>query len=303
LTGECPGPFLVLTGPTAVGKTGVSLELAERTGAEIVSADSRQVYRGLDIGTAKPSAEERARVRHHLVDELDVGEPWSAGRFAEAANGRIREILARGRVPLVVGGSTLYLEALVHGLAEVPPGDPEVRRALTAQVAADPVALFEELRRVDPQGAETLDPTKSQRLVRALEVFRTTGRPWSSFFEARQPPPYRYRVVVLTREREELYRRIERRVDEMIERGLVEENRRLLEDGHRLDTNPLRTIGYQEPLAFLEGQISFEEMVRRLKRNTRRYAKRQLTWFRRRAEYEWVDLVVGEVGVMDCLLQ
>ena len=289
-----PGLFIVLAGPTAVGKTALSLAQAERLGAEIVSADSRQVYRGLDVGTAKPSPEERRRVPHHFVDELDPGAPWSAGRFAEMANERIRSILERGRVPLVVGGSTLYLEALVHGLAEVPPGDPAVRQALTEQAAENTTGLFEELRRVDPAGAATLDPTKTQRLIRALEVYRTTGRPWSSFFSARTPPPFRYRVIVLTREREDLYRRIETRVDVMIEHGLVEENRRLLEAGYRLDTNPLRTIGYQEPIAFLEKRISFEEMVRLLKRNTRRYAKRQLTWYRRRSEYEWVD-----VGLVD----
>jgi tRNA dimethylallyltransferase len=303
LSDERPGPFLVLTGPTAVGKTGLSLSLAEQLGAEIVSADSRQVYRGLDVGTAKPSPEELRRVRHHFVDELDLGEPWSAGRFAAAANARIGEILERGRVPLVVGGSTLYLEALVHGLAEVPPGDPDVRRALTARAAEDPGALYEELARIDPEGAATLDPTKTQRLVRALEVYRTTGRPWSSYFEARSPPPYRYRVVVLTRDREELYRRIEQRVDEMIGRGLVEENRRLLAAGHRLDTNPLRTIGYQEPIAFLEGRISFEAMVNRLKQNTRRYAKRQLTWFRRCSEYTWVGLDAVVLGGWEVLLQ
>jgi len=306
LSDDRPGPFLVLTGPTAVGKTELSLRVAERLGAEIVSADSRQVYRELDVGTAKPGEAERARVPHHFVDELALGTPWSAGRFADAANERIAAILDRGGVPLVVGGSTLYLEALVHGLANVPAGDPAVRAALVREVAtpAGAAALFEELQRVDPTGAATLDPTKTQRLVRALEVYRTTGRPWSSYFEAVTPPPYRYRVVVLTRARAELYRRVEARVAWMLEAGLVEENRRLLEAGFRLDTNPLRTIGYQEPIAYLTGAISYEEVVRRLGQNTRRYAKRQLTWFRRRVEYEWLDL--GEVsggGVLGVLLQ
>jgi tRNA dimethylallyltransferase len=301
LSDERPGPFLVLTGPTAVGKTELSLQVAERLGAEIVSADSRQVYRGLDVGTAKPGAAERVRVPHHFVDELPLGAPWSAGRFAEAANDRIGAMLERGTVPLVVGGSTLYLEALVHGLAEVPAGEPGVRALLTQQARAPggPEALYAELRQVDPAGAATLDPTKTQRLVRALEVYRTTGQPWSSYFTAVTPPPYRYRVIVLTRPREVLYRRIEERVERMLEAGLVEENRRLLEAGFRLDTNPLRTIGYQEPIAYLEGRIGYDEMVRRLKRNSRRYAKRQLTWLRRRGEYGWFDVEgvsVGEVG-------
>ncbi|MCH7638175.1 MAG: tRNA (adenosine(37)-N6)-dimethylallyltransferase MiaA [Bacteroidetes bacterium] len=287
-----PGPFLVLAGPTGVGKTALSLTIASRIGAEIVSADSRQVFRGLDIGTAKPSWNELAAVPHHFIDECNLGSLWSAGRFAEEANGRIAHIIQRGAVPLVVGGSTLYLEALVHGLADIPDSDPAIRAELNEQVSTLEGAqnLFEELERIDPEGAETLDPTKTQRLVRALEVYRTTGEPWSSFFAQAEPPPYRYRVVVLTRLREELYARIEARVDAMLDAGLLEENRGLMDAGFKLDTNPLRTIGYQEPFAHLSGEIDYDEMVRLLKRNTRRYAKRQLTWFRRRPEYEWVDL-------------
>jgi len=284
----------VLAGPTAVGKTALSLAIAGRIGAEIVSADSRQVFRGLDIGTAKPSADELKSIPHHFIDERDLGNPWSAGRFAEEANGRIADILRRGAIPLIVGGSTLYLEALVHGLADIPDSDPAIRAELNEQVSTLEGAqnLLEELERIDPEGAETLDPTKTQRLVRALEVYRTTGEPWSSFFARAEPPPYRYRVVVLTRPRAGLYARIEARVDAMLDAGLLEENRRLFESGFQLDTNPLRTIGYQEPLAHLSGEIDYDEMVRLLKRNTRRYAKRQLTWFRRRPEYEWVDLSV-----------
>lgn len=293
-----PGPFLVLTGPTAVGKTALSLEVAQRLGAEIISADSRQIYRRLSIGTAKPSLDEQRRIPHHFVDELPLGAPWSAGRFADAANARIRGILKRGRFPLVVGGSTLYLEALVHGLADVPVGDPEVRTRLMQEAVAPGGGerLFEELMQVDPAGAATLDPSKTQRLVRALEVVRSTGRPWSAFFSDRVPPPYRYRVIVLTRPRADLYRRIEARVDRMLEEGLLEENRQLLSDGYRLDTNPLRTIGYHEPFEHLVGVLSYADMVERLKRNSRRYAKRQLTWFRRRVEYEWLD-VSDRMGV------
>ena len=292
MSDERPGPFLVLAGPTAVGKTALSLAIAGRIGAEIVSADSRQVFRGLDIGTAKPSADELKSIPHHFIDERDLGNPWSAGRFAEEANGRIADILRRGAIPLIVGGSTLYLEALVHGLADIPDSDPAIRAELNEQVSTLEGAqnLLEELERIDPEGAETLDPTKTQRLVRALEVYRATGEPWSSFFAQAEPPPYRYRVVVLTRLREELYARIEARVDAMLDAGLLEENRGLMDAGFKLDTNPLRTIGYQEPFAHLSGEIDYDEMVRLLKRNTRRYAKRQLTWFRRRPEYEWVDL-------------
>lgn len=282
----------MLAGPTGVGKTELSLGVARRLGAEIISADSRQVFRGLDIGVARPSEADLEAIPHHFIGELDLGQTWSAGKFAEAANRRIAEILGRGTVPLIVGGSTLYLEALVHGLADVPDGDPAVRDELNKQVATIDGArkLFEELQRVDPEGAAGLDATKKQRLVRALEVYRTTGEPWSSFFERAEPPPYRYRVVVLTRPRPELYARIEARVDAMLAAGLLAENRRLMEAGFKLASNPLRTIGYQEPMAHLSGKLDYDVMVRLLKRNTRRYAKRQLTWLRRRPEYDWANL-------------
>jgi tRNA dimethylallyltransferase len=289
---ERPGPFLALAGPTGVGKTERSLALAGALGAEIVSADSRQVFRRLDVGTAKPDPEARARVRHHFVDELDPGEPWSAGRFARAAEERIAGILARGCVPLVVGGSTLYLDALLHGLADVPAAPPELRAELgrEAATAEGRARLVEELARADPAAAAAIDAANPRRLVRALEVLRATGRPASSFLAAAPLPAYRWRVVVLTRPRADLYARIDARVDAMLAAGLVEENRRLLGAGLRPDTDPLRTIGYREPMAYLREEVGYEEMVRLLKQNTRRYAKRQLTWFRRWPHAMWVDL-------------
>ncbi len=282
----------MIAGPTGVGKTALSLCIAGRLGAEIISADSRQVYRGLEIGVSKPPAEALKSIRHHFISERELDCPWSAGKFSEEANGRIAELLNRGAVPLVVGGSTLYLDALVHGLADLPESDLAIRAGLNDEASTNEgaQALFAELQRADPKGAATLDWTKKQRLVRALEVYRTTGKPWSSFFAKLEPPPYQYRVVVLTRPRKELYARIEARVDAMLHSGLLDENRRLLERGFRLNRNPLRTIGYQEPFDHLSGEIDYNEMVRLLKRNSRRYAKRQLTWFGHRAEYEWVDL-------------
>ena len=284
-------PFPVLTGPTAVGKTALSVRLAERIGAEIVSADSRQVYRALTIGTAKPEADVLARVRHHFIDERDLGEPFSAGTFAEEAEGRIGEILARGRLPLVVGGSTLYLHALLHGLADVPAVPPDVRTSVEGRLAREGAeALYRELTDVDPHSARAMDPTKTQRLVRALEVYHGTGRPLSSYHRAQRPPRFRYRVYVLHRDRAALYERVNRRVDVMLEAGLLGEVRGLLARGADPQTNALRTIGYQEAIAFLQGEIPREEMVRLIKRNTRRYAKRQLTWLRRFPPFEWVDL-------------
>lgn len=280
-----------MIGPTAVGKTALGLALAERLGGEIVSADSRQVYRQLSIGTAKPSAEERARVPHHFIDELDVSEPFSAGRFAEAAAARIEQILDRGRVPLVVGGSTLYIEALLHGLADIPATSAATRAHLTRRLEREgAAALFRELQELDPTSAATMDATKTQRVVRALEVYRDTGRPLSSFHARRPAVRFPFAPVVLTRPREVLYQRIDRRVDRMLEAGLVEENRRLLGAGIPPSANPLRTIGYREPMAYLRGEIGYDEMVRRLKRNSRRYAKRQLTWFRRHDDYAWLDV-------------
>jgi tRNA dimethylallyltransferase len=274
--------FLILTGPTAVGKTGLSLRLAARLRAEIISADSRQIYRGLDIGTAKPTPDERAQVPHHFIDERTLDEPFSAGRFADAAQARMRSILARGRLPLIVGGSTLYIDALRFGLAEVPQVAAEVRNAVEARLATEGARrLYRELERVDPQSAATMDPTKTQRLVRALEVFHGTGRPLSSYFENQPAPPFRYTTVVLNRPRTVLYRRINERVDAMLSAGLVDEVRGLLDHGIDPEAGPLKTIGYQEPIAYLHGHLSYEEMVARIKRNTRRYAKRQLTWFRR----------------------
>ena len=290
-------PFPVLTGPTAVGKTALSVRLAERLGAEIVSADSRQVYRELTVGTAKPEADVLARVPHHFIDELDLGEPFSAGAFAEGAEARIREILERGRVPLVVGGSTLYLHALLHGLADVPPVPAEVRTAVEGRLEREGAgALYRELERVDAASAQAMDPTKTQRLVRALEVYHGTGRPLSFYHRVQRPPPFRYRVYVLHRDRAALYERIGRRVDAMLEAGLIGEVRGLLARGADPATNALRTIGYREAIAFLQGRIPQAEMVRLIKRNTRRYAKRQLTWFRRFPDFEWLDLAQsGEV--------
>lgn len=290
-----------LTGPTGVGKTALSLAVAEVLGAEIVSCDSRQVFRQLDIGTAKPSHADRQRVPHHFIDERSLDEPWSAGQFAEDAEARIRDVHARGAEALVVGGSTLYLHALAHGLAALPEPDLAIREELNAVVASAEgrVALYAELQRADPEAAATLDPSKSQRLVRFVEIYRATGRPASSYWKDVVPPAFDVRVVVLDRPRDELYARINRRVDAMLDAGLMDEARDLHEAGYSRDEVPaLRTIGYQEPLAVLAGELSYDEMVERLKRNTRRYAKRQLTWFRRRDEYVWRDADTSVAAVV-----
>lgn len=285
------GPFLTITGPTAVGKTELSLAVAERLDAEIISADSRQVYRGIDVGTATPSSDERDRVPHHFVNERSLRDPFSAGAFADAANARIRDILSRGRVPLVVGGSTLYVHALQEGLADIPDVDPSVRASLERRLEDEgEQALYDELVAVDPAQAEKADPTKTHRVIRALEVYHGTGKPLTYYYENQPEPPFTYCTIVLNRDRERLYERINARVDRMLEHGLLDEVRAVMEmDGVRLDEPPLSTIGYREPIQHVRGDIAYDEMVRLVKRNTRRYAKRQLTWFRRYEDYVWLD--------------
>jgi len=282
-------PILTIAGPTAVGKTELSLKVAEQLDAEIVSVDSRQVYKELTIGTAKPSPDARRRVPHHFIGERSLHEPFSAGAYAEAANERIRDILARDRRPLVVGGATLYLHALQYGLADIPDVDSAVRDRLNRRLETEGQdALYEELKEVDPKQAAEADPTKTQKVIRALEVYHGTGKPLSYYYENQPEPPFEYATVVLNRDREKLYDRINRRVEQMLDAGLLEEVREVMKmDGVQLDEPPLSTIGYREPIQHLNGEIDYDEMVRLVKRNTRRYAKRQLTWFRRYDEYHW----------------
>ena len=287
--------LIVLTGPTAVGKTDLSLELANHLGAEIISADSRQVYRELQIGTAKPEPAALAAVPHHFINELSITQPFTAGRFQREAHSRMDEIVARGRRPIIVGGSTLYIHALTHGLAEIPEVPPAIRVEIESELRTDgPAPLFAELQKVDPQSAGTMDPTKTQRLVRALEVYRATGKPLSTYHDDQSPPSHRFRTLVLNRERDVLYERINERVDDMLSSGLLDEVRHLLGVGFDPDLNPLKTIGYQEPIGHLKGEISYSEMVRLVKRNSRRYAKRQLTWFRRDEDNIWLDASVPQ---------
>ncbi len=290
-------PVLVIAGPTGVGKTRLALDVAEALGTDILSADSRQAYRGLDIGTAKPTADELARVQHHWIDVLNVGDPTSAGLFAREADRYIAACHADGRTPLVVGGSTLYVDTVVRGLADLPdvPADIAAEAIRETQFPEGRERLYAELQHADPVASETLDPTKSQRLARLVGLLRATGRRPSDLWAEGAPPPRDVRLVVLDRPRADLYARIDARVDQMLANGLVDESRKLLDAGHDLSTVPLHTIGYQEPIRFLQGAIAEAEMVRLVKQNSRRYAKRQLTWLRRYATPFWVDARVTNV--------
>ncbi|GMQ81538.1 MAG: tRNA (adenosine(37)-N6)-dimethylallyltransferase MiaA [Rhodothermia bacterium] len=285
----------IIAGPTAVGKTSVSLKVAESVGAEIISCDSRQIFRQLSIGTAKPSPSELARVRHHLVDELDLDEPYSAGIFTRMAEELITGILDRGHLPMIVGGSTLYLHALLHGLADIPDIDPAVRERLNMRLVNDgSETLYQELLVADPKFASTLDNTKTQRVIRGLEVFEGTGQQLSSFHANQEPPPFEFDLFVLSCKREILYGRIDQRVDQMINEGLIDEVRGILERGTSKNSAALLSIGYQEVTRFVEGELDRDEMIELFKRNTRRYAKRQLTWFRKYEQATWIDLDSGD---------
>lgn len=285
-------PTVVILGPTATGKSALGLRLAEELGGEIVNADALQVYRGLDIGTAKPTAEERRRVPHHLVDVLDPAERYSAGEFARRARAAVAEIEERGRVPLVVGGSGLYLRALLEGISPVPRGDPAVRAALRRRLEVEGLpALTAELARRDPETAGRLAPGDTQRVLRALEVMEVSGRPLSAWIASQ--PFGRQRLpavrVGLTLPRSILYDHISDRVLQMVERGWVDEVEGLLAGGCDPDLPAFQAIGYRQIVRHVAGEWSLERAVDETVRATRRFAKRQLTWFRREAEVTWFD--------------
>ena len=272
--------ILVLSGPTASGKTAVALSLARAFPLEIVSADSMQVYRGMDIGTAKPTLAQRAEVPHHLVDVADPDEQFSAGRFVAEAEEAIRGIRKKGRLPLVAGGTGMYIRSLLRGLDALP-SDPAVRTRLTRLWEEDGgKALFGELKRIDPVSAEKIHPSDRARIVRSLEVAEITGEPASVLKASWVSGGSRYRVLflVLSIEREELYRRIDRRVEGMFRAGLVEEVNGLLARGYDRNLASMGALGYRHVLSHLLDGIPRDQAVDQMKRDTHRYAKRQVTW-------------------------
>lgn len=286
-----------LTGATASGKTAVGLALARALGAEIISLDSMAIYRGMDVGTAKPTAEERASVPHHLIDIVAPHEEFSVAQYLDAAHAKIAEIRLRGRDVLFVGGTPLYLKALLRGLFEGPPANWELRREIEREVAdVGGAALHAHLEQVDPLAASAIHPNDTRRLIRALEVFRATGQPIShrqlEFDEAR--PASERRVFVLRRSREEQHARINARVDDMLERRLVDEVRRLTSGGQRLGRTALQAVGYREVIEHLRGDYDSATMTARIKTRTRQFAKRQGVWFRSLSECRWIE-IAGEV--------
>ena len=284
--------ILALVGPTASGKTSISLHLAGLLNGEIVSADSRQIYKYLDIGTAKPSAGDRRKVKHHFIDVLELGEYYSAGQYGQDARTIIGRIFGRGKLPILVGGSGLYVRAVIDGLFEGPGRDAEIRGQLMERLEAEDLAsLLSTLKKVDPASAAKMREPTARRVIRALEVFYLSGRPLSEL-QARQAAKVEFTAIQfgLDWERKELYDRINQRVDRMISDGLVDEVRDLQKRGYDRRLNALNTVGYKEVFDYLEGSLSSHEMVALIKQNTRRFAKRQMTWFRADKRIQWIPM-------------
>lgn len=274
-------PLIIILGPTAVGKTEASLQLAERLNGEIISVDSRLLYRGMDIGTAKPTLEERQRVLHHLIDVADPDEVWSLAMILQAVKGTIDGIHSRGRLPFLVGGTGQYIRAIVEGwqIPEVEP-DPRLRDVLVnwAEEIGEK-ALYHKLEKIDPVAATRIEPQNLRRTVRALEVILTTGKLFSSQRES-DPPPYEVLMLGMSRPREELYTRVDARIQKMLENGLVEETQRLLDQGYLPSLPSLSAIGYRQVIQYLQGDLPLEEVVTQMKRITRRFVRHQANWFK-----------------------
>ena len=293
LIGNEKKPLVILTGPTAVGKTDLSLQLARAVEGEIVSADSMQVYRHMDIGSAKILPEERQGIPHHLIDCRDPWEEFHVVEFQREAKAAMEKIWSRGHLPLVTGGTGFYIQALLRDIDFTETGgNPAYREALEKKASEEgPEALHARLAQVDPEAARQIHPHNVKRVIRALEYFHDTGEPISvhNERERKRQSPYHYAYFVLNRNRPELYRRIDARVDQMMEAGLLEEVRRLRQMGCTRQMVSMQGLGYQELLEYLDGELSLEAAVEKIKRETRHYAKRQITWFKREPDVIWLD--------------
>ena len=286
-------PLIVLTGPTAVGKTSLSIYLAKAVNGEIISADSMQVYKGMDIGSAKIRKEEMQGVTHYLVDILEPEEEFHIVKFQELAKAALEEIYAKGKIPILVGGTGFYIQAVTRDIDFTQAEQETSYREELEQFAKEKGAeyLHEKLREVDSKSAENIHANNVKRVIRALEFYHQNGTPISEHNEEQkqQTSPYNLAYFVLTAPREILYERLDRRVDQMMEEGLLEEVKSLRERGCHRGMVSMQGLGYKEILAYLEGEYPLEEAVRILKRDTRHFAKRQLTWFRREQDVIWVD--------------
>jgi len=284
--------LIVICGPTGIGKTSIGIRLAEKLGGEIISADSMQIYRTMDIGTAKPTAEEQNRVLHHLIDIVDPDEDFDAVRFAQMARDKVVQLHQKGVLPVVVGGTGLYIKALLQGLFQSNPVDPQIRERLTQEAEENGSShLHDRLKQVDPATATRLHPNDAYRIVRALETIESTGRSISEHHQDHgfADEPFNALKIGLQMDRPKLYDRIDQRVDLMIEAGLVDEVKKLLGMGYSADLKAMQSIGYRQVVDFIEGRLAWDECVRTLKRDTRRFAKRQFTWFGADRQIQWYE--------------
>ena len=286
-------PLIIITGPTAVGKTSLSLDLAQQLNGEIISADSMQVYKHMDIGTAKISKQEQRGIPHHLIDILEPEQSFHVASFQSSAKDVLQDLYKRGKTPIVVGGTGFYIQALLYDI-DFSKGEEDLAYRLELKKMEQEVgvvALHEHLRKKDPRSAEVIHPNNVKKVIRALEYWKQTGQSITTHNEEqrRRESPYSFRYFVLTDERSILYHNIDRRVDEMLAQGLVEEVKTLMERGLDERYQSMQGLGYKEILEYLHGKCNLEEAVYRLKRDTRHFAKRQLTWFRREKEVIWVD--------------
>jgi tRNA dimethylallyltransferase len=298
--GALPGPAKIavgfIVGPTGAGKSALAMAVAERSNGEIVNADSRQFYRGMDLGTAKPSADDRSRVRHHLIDVHNPGEPLDVAEFAGLARNAIADIAARGQNPIVVGGSGLYLRVIRGGIFQGPAASPEIRARLMKVAAEQGVEyLHQQLREIDPEAANRIGVNDLYRIVRAIEVFELTGETISAHQRRHQFADAGYDTlsVGVEVERKKLYEAIDSRFDQMMAAGLIDEVRALIEAGYSPEKPPLSTIGYKQIAAYLRGEAALADAIALAKQESRRLAKRQMTWFRRDPEIVWLDCKRG----------
>lgn len=284
--------IIIICGPTGIGKTSFSISLACAFNGEIVGADSMQIYRHLNIGTAKPSAEEIAAAPHHMIDFLDPAKDFDAGRFVTMADAAIADIISRHKLPIIAGGTGLYIRALLHGLFRSRPVCEKTMEQLTRELEEKGVKhLHERLQNCDPNAARKIHKNDTFRVLRALEVFMTTGQKISEYQSDHRFKQNRYTCLKLglTMDRAQLYDRINRRVDIMIDSGLLNEVKDLIKKGYSLDSKAMQSIGYKQMGLFIKGEVDFKEAVRLLKRDTRRYAKRQFTWFNQDSEIHWLE--------------
>lgn len=303
-------PLVILTGPTAVGKTKLSVELAKAIGGEIISADSMQVYRGMDIGSAKVTPEEMQGIPHYLIDEFDPQEEFHVVRFQEYAKKYIQKIIQNGKIPILVGGTGFYIQAVLYDIDFTENGSDTTFRDQLQNIADTQGAdvLHQMLREVDPKSADTIHANNVKRVIRALEFYQETGQRISEHNEAERvkESPYQFAYFVLNDEREQVYKNIDLRVDQMIEQGLIEEVKTLKAKGCTKDLVSMQGLGYKEILDYLDGTLPLDEAVRILKRDTRHFAKRQLTWFRRERDVIWIDKKLYQhdtVQILDKMLQ